>query len=68
MCFRTRRKISKDKINIVPTYGMEVGIINRYSVFLTINKNEKRKSLLREFGRLHFRVARLFGFDECCSV
>lgn len=45
-CFETRCKISKDRINIIPTYGMKVKIINRYGVFLTINKNEKRKSLL----------------------
>lgn len=46
MCFRTRCKISKDKINIIPTYGMKVKIINYNSVYLTINKNGKRKSLL----------------------
>ncbi|CDA86823.1 unknown [Bacteroides sp. CAG:754] len=46
MCFKTRCKISKYEINIIPTYGMKVKIINRYGVFLTINKNEKRKSLL----------------------
>lgn len=46
MCFKTRWEISKYEINIIPTYGMKVKIINRYGVFLTINKNEKRKSLL----------------------
>lgn len=46
MCFKTQRKISKDKINIIPTYGMKVEIINCYGVFLTINKYEERKSLL----------------------
>lgn len=46
MCFKTRRKIRKYKINIIPTYGMDVKIINCYGVFLIKNKNEKRKSLL----------------------
>ena len=46
MCFRTWCKINKYEIDIIPTYGMKVKIINYNSVFLTINKNEKRKSLL----------------------
>ena len=47
MCFKTRCKISKYEINIIPTYGMKVKIINRYGVFLTINKNEKKKLVMR---------------------
>lgn len=50
MCFKTRCEISKYEINIIPTYGMKVKIINRCSVFLTINKNEKEKACYESLG------------------